>query len=149
FSVTWGGTTGDTLTLTVTPVLPGKNQIYPQGYIYFEPTRRVQKMVINNGFGFGQINVFDGSRLLTGLRYGDTIQLNNTGDSQVSVLYTVDSVGHYRLSGDSGISVILTTVPLRKAGDSRGTVRLYGGAWGMNYPLYTFLNESFSAIKVK
>jgi hypothetical protein len=140
---------GDTSIITVTPVLQGSNQSIAQGYIYFEPIRKIQTSTVNNGSGFGKINVFDGSRLMTGLKYGDTIEVRSTGDSQVSTLYTVDSVGHYRIAGDSGISIILTTKTLRRGGDSKGFVRTWGRNWGLGYPLYTFMNESFQSVKVR
>ena len=151
FSVAHGDTTttpgvGDTVTVTVTGVLPGKNQVnIAKGYIDFEQVRKVK--TLTRGASKGTITLFDGSQLFRNLKSGDTIQLVDTGDTNEGI-YIADSVGHFRISGDSGVTTIILKTILNGANsDSRGMVRLYSNYWTMGNSNYTFMLDKFSVIQ--
>jgi hypothetical protein len=151
FSVAHGDTTtapgvGDTVTITVTGVLPGRNQVnIAKGYIDFEQVRKVKKLT--RGTVKGSIALFDGSQLFRNLKSGDTIQLVDTGDTNEGI-YIADSAGHFRISGDSGVTTIILKSILNGANsDSRGMVRLYSNYWTMGNSRYTFMLDKFSVIQ--
>jgi hypothetical protein len=148
---TTAGIGGDTDTIVVTPMLTGTNQSFRiQGYVDFEPVRQVKAQFASIG-GKGSIHVYDGSRLFTGVKSGDTVQLLNTGDSlrwgNIGY-YTADSSGHYRIAGDSGVTTINLKTTLTRNADSHGIVRIVdGGSWTLGWPYYMFMRDKINIIK--
>ena len=141
--------TGDTSIITVYPYLPGSSQTGERGYVDFEQVRRVRWYSKNTAVaGKSRIALFDGSRLLSNIRAGDTFQIIDRGDSTEGI-YFADSVGHARLSGDSGITTIIFHPQLISGyGDSyKGMVRMYGGAWSLAQPNYTFIFDKIDMLQ--
>lgn len=140
---------GDTTIITVYPYLPGSSQTGSRGYIDFEQVRRVRWYSKNTAVaGKSRIALFDGSRLLSNIRAGDTFQIIDRGDSTEGTYYA-DSVGHARLTGDSGITTIIFHPQIVSGyGDSyKGMVRMYGGAWSLGQPNYTFMQDKIDTVQ--
>ncbi len=124
---------GDTTVITLgDSIIGGVDQLTSGGYISHVRKSKVVNITAVNTNGVGDILLHDTSRKFAWLETGDTIILEDTGDSNEGVYIVGDSILHYR-EGD-GDTFGFTYFELgdsvdHDSGDSGGTIELNREYW--------------------